>query len=135
MAFEQINYKGKALKRDRSAKSVTVVCEPTDQEILEEAIQKAVAGGWVNEDDTKPITLPDTGHVFLTHGLLDMPHIFFEVAELIFNPDFAKALWGEEWAHKLIDNVPLGRSNPAWQYHLQQMVIANDPIRYLGENI
>lgn len=22
-----------------------------------------------------------------------------------------------------------------WQYHLQQMVIADDPIKYLGENI
>jgi hypothetical protein len=25
--------------------------------------------------------------------------------------------------------------HPGWQFHLQQMVIANDPIKYLGEHL
>ena len=64
-----------------------------------------------------------------------------EPYSIIFNYDFAKALWGEhrlyyrdifpndEWnASELLDKC-------AWHYHLQQMVIAEDPIKYLGENI
>jgi len=45
----------------------------------------------------------------------------------IYNHDFAKALW-------------LNKRNyypdvPAWQYHLQNMVVSEDPIKYLGEHI
>jgi hypothetical protein len=94
------------------------------KEILEKAIQKAVDGGW---DGT-----PD-------------PYGETSIYDLIFNHDFAKALWGE--AHTS-DRMPLpnehgyeGSITPStpvtrlWEYHLQQMVIADDPIEYLGENL
>lgn len=48
--------------------------------------------------------------------------------EVIFDHSFAKALWGEAAA-----GMPLVAYE--WQYHLQQMVIAGNPINYLGENI
>lgn len=69
--------------------------------------------------------------------------------EFIFNHDFAKAIWPDislQGAEVLIDeNVPPNMlySMPAapltakkpWQFHLQQMVIADDPIAYLGEHL
>lgn len=132
----------------------------TNQEILEKAIQKADSNGWeypfgancyeINkyvkarpeviafgfreewQDDNTP------GHL---EGHWSIP-------ELIFDHDFAKALWGEE-----LIQYPEGdkytitaKLNPApnfcrsselfvWEYHLQQMVKADDPVKYLGENL
>lgn len=54
---------------------------------------------------------------------------------LIFSHDFAKAFWGnqggrktaeynEDWSFRYI-------YIPDWQYHLQQMVLEEDPIKYL----
>lgn len=65
---------------------------------------------------------------------------------VIYNHDFAKALWGDnteyiqtwnENAKKFINVPPLdpGNYKPAWQYHLQQLVIASDPFGYLADNI
>ena len=51
---------------------------------------------------------------------------------LLFSHAFAKALWGEDKTY------PGGQEKSellSWQYHLQQMVISEDPIKYLGENI
>lgn len=67
------------------------------------------------------------------------PQLFW----LLTKDDFmvAKALWGEEKWYTTGEKVPEGRQallHPtleAWQYHLQQMVIAEDPIKYLEENI
>jgi len=59
---------------------------------------------------------------------------------------FAKVLWGEwrndinckvcEFQHELYneDQYKPELDDP-WKFHLTQMVIADDPIKYLGENI
>lgn len=39
-------------------------------------------------------------------------------APLVYNHDFCKALWGEKWEH-----------------HIQQMVLAPDPVKYLSDNM
>ena len=56
--------------------------------------------------------------------------------------ELAKALWGEEPYAKhyyMFENGTHWRERddrlPNWSWHLQQMVIADDPIKYLGENI
>lgn len=77
---------------------------------------------------------------------------------IIFDVDFAKALWGEEvmiefkyenGPRKSMDfdtpfgSVTLGSEEDAfldigvkaWKYHLQQTATADDRIKYLGENI
>jgi hypothetical protein len=49
--------------------------------------------------------------------------------QLIYNHDFARALWGEG---------PADQDLPAmhkWEEHLMHMVIAKDPIAYLAEHI
>ena len=95
----------------------------TSKEILEKAIQKVEA---------------QTGQVYA--------HTMFELFDdLTILQDFAKALWGEESSYAREGGYtavyPAHREweepdmIPVWQYHLQMMVVADDPIKYLGENI
>ena len=117
-------------------------------EILTKAIQKAIDGGW---EQGKNLHVDDTGSPFRMYpeSSLGSTHIYghdTSIKEIIFNHDFAKALWGD-W-----NIVETGRiynadgsldgagtvtsfSGKIWQYHLQQMVIAEDPIKYLGEHL
>lgn len=112
----------------------------TNQQILEKAIKKAIDGGW------------SRGEYFQNDGKFEFDGDRFICGDFsehnfvaIFNHDFAKALWGEELHHetfivpKELNKRFAGTQNldikPTWQYHLQQMVIAEDPIKYLGENI
>lgn len=133
----------------------------TNQEILTKAIQKAIDGGWLSAQKFKSFrryefdfdiygeecSWCEIRQVY-SMGVL-YPHIDFKWyadEELIFNQDFAKALWGEEdlwysegrWS-KAPKNARFQSTNPfvmeEWAYHLQQMVIADDPIKYLGDNI
>lgn len=98
----------------------------SDQEILTKAIEKAEKNGFnfgPSENGRSP------KEVFTRNIMQDL---FFR-RTLIFNHDFAKTLW-----HGTIHpNKSPTKNNPVelWQYHLQQMVIADDPIKYLGENI
>lgn len=65
--------------------------------------------------------------------------------------ELAKALWGERQTEFYLQDYNLTHSenivragggpdeewyeHPIWMWHLQQMVIADDPIEYLGKNI
>jgi hypothetical protein len=117
----------------------------TDQEILTKAIQKAIDDGW-----TLPGYKMYKGDIYevtdlrsrLQYGEFEL-HIdggYNEVSvnQVIFNHDFAKALWGEDErkpepvANSQFMTTVFKRD---WRYHLQQMVIADDPIKYLGEHI
>lgn len=117
----------------------------TNQEILEKAIQKAIDGGWkLGWMDRRPVvswgaqyaTDYDEGEgvmVFGYHAKSNASQWFFPLKELIFNHDFAKAVFGDEPYYRFDgDTLDTPRQ---WQYHLQQMVIAEDPIKYLGENV
>lgn len=106
----------------------------TDTQILEAAIYKAIDGGWSFEigDNEFVVWLDETHSPSVTqHGdMLDHQRI-------IFDHDFAKALWPgyintatwEICQHSEHGDMPL------MYWHLQQMVIADDPIQYLGENM
>lgn len=115
--------------------------------ILTKAIDKAIAGGWdtpskdfhVSEWTGKGEMLNNLG---VKYGIVfNLPETLlgniYHPTDLIFNHDFVKALWGVTHPDKqalLGDGVgDLGQ--PEWQYHLQQMVIADDPIAYLGEHL
>ncbi len=133
----------------------------TNQEILTKAIRKAIDGGWLpyfahfDNKMTKDTILfrlyegsnsvnfdyQYEGHIVGVSGYS------LERASVIFNHDFAKALWpGYGPAMKPLDKtayhpapgewtLPEPDNRPAWQYHLQQMVITDDPVRYLGEHL
>lgn len=123
----------------------------TNQEILTKAIQKAIDGGWKQNLIWIHGNVKNPNEIFMKQLEIDSEHIYWaydeyiSVPELIFNHDFAKALWGEELHHHVFV-VPKGLNKrfvgtnefdvkPVWKHHLQAMVIAPDPIAYLAENI
>ena len=104
----------------------------TNKEILEKAIQKAIDGGY----DHIPYSVTEHADFLIESKVLPI---------LIYNHQFAKALWGDEWHHNTFI-VPKELSKrfagtneldikPLYMYHLQRMVISDDPIKYLKENI
>lgn len=102
----------------------------TNQQILTKAIKKATNNGWkfregyVFLDDWKT-PAPLKSVQFLETATGEVWHIPYQ--GIIFNHDFAKALWGDaEHGQSQLEN---------WQEHLQQMVIAEDPISYLGSHL
>lgn len=125
----------------------------TDQQILEKAIQKAIDGGW-REPNGNKLHVDETGSIYcFVNGSNTKAYGYqFNVESLLYSHGFAKALWGEK-GYVYIEGLPDTRRlvkkprdtgeylvnsewwQPAWQYHLQQMVIADDPIAYLGANL
>ena len=113
-----------------------------NKQILEKAIQKAIGGGWEAPIDTTPswIELAEGGYYdMLYEGWLELA-----TETIIFSHDFAKALWGEKRVTRpsFIDYkehdgelFTTYRTQPNDEYHLQQMVISDNPIQYLKENI
>lgn len=109
----------------------------TNQEILTKAIEKAIAGGfkWPYTGCSDEPLVTDGGNLI---PMLNLPTLHW----IIFNHDFAKALWGEA-VLKFSPTDFTGPEDfnkeffelPAYKYHLQRMVIADDPIKYLGDNI
>jgi len=106
----------------------------TNETILKKAIEKAVKNGWLKDDkvkiETYALRLPT---IMLNHNMKGEK--FLTAYEIIFSHDFAKAFWGEEWkegdcikqpADEMFLKPPL-----RWQYHLQQMVLEENPIKYL----
>jgi hypothetical protein len=70
------------------------------------------------------------------------PHIFGEVPvdkyiHVIFSHDFAKAFWGESSLYCNAKTHINGctsywyRKTKGWQYHLQQMVLEKEPLKYI----
>ena len=122
------------------------------KEIIQKVIEKAIDNGFYAKDrgfifeeienncsfdlwDDRVITFyGDPGELNL--------HYF----QVIFSHEFAKALWGEEsievdphrmesgWDGNEFWEKPAPNDlEIAWEYHLQQMVLFEDPLEYLAE--
>lgn len=109
--------------------------------ILERAIRKAIDGGWQPPYEHFTVYVPRLNWIEF-HNLPKANHVSMEPYTLIFNHDFAKALWGldrlrsggfGETYYDAYQNFP--DKLPNYKFHLQQMVIADDPIKYLGANL
>lgn len=115
------------------------------QQVLEQAIQKALTNGWEHSGKLSYITpgcYIEWQYQDQITGLVDTLSEHFR--EVLFDHDFAKALWGEEpFARTTSPHPDYELSADVdelvyltnWQYHLQQMVIAEDPIEYLAEHM
>lgn len=123
----------------------------TNQEILTKAVHKAVDNGFYSFADGM------FGHPeFVISGganpTQDLMRGGFKIQlkgwpaeetvsieRLLFDYDFAKALWGESTDTLIVQNNSLNVKQVVdmngWQYHLQQMVVADDPITYLGDHL
>ena len=93
-----------------------------DSEILTAAIKKA----W--PDATDIIATDIVG--FTSGGGRQIA----ATAALIFSHDFAKAFWGNQHLRDCpgCGDMP-NYEWPLWEYHLQKMVIEEDPIQYLKQ--
>jgi hypothetical protein len=122
----------------------------TNEEILETAVQKAVDGGWKpGWRDRRPVTkwgahygddfdVGDGVQIIGHHARSSASFWFFPIKELLFDHRFAKSLWGEESSCPGGYHVTGGYCldyGHGWQYHLQMMVISDDPLKYLGEHM
>lgn len=131
---------------------------------LEALIQKAIDGGWdcfgtdltkwdwhVGEGRIYPLYMYHTPNESV--GMITYTSLNYDVYRIIFNHDFARALFGEgyepadeEFEDK--DDYRMGATGyrqyttihdqkvwdsrqSGWQYHLQQAVIAVDPVDYM----
>jgi len=79
------------------------VSEMTNEQILYKAVRKAVKNGYKLECQ-----------------------FIYGYRSGIFDHDFTKAFWGEG----LVENANLIMQYQ-WQYHLQQMVISEEPLKYI----
>ena len=114
----------------------------SNKEILEKAIQKAIDGGW---NYKKSLGHAENVEFMVSSGKssprdvseLEYLSSHTDTRDIIYNHDFAKALWGESKATATQESptrIRLGY-DLGWKRHLQNMVVADDPIAYLGENI
>lgn len=96
---------------------------------LTKAIEKAIANGW-NDGGLVPF---EYYHEF-SEVAVPFKHPWLELEDgstvnmeaVIFNHDFAKALWPGESPEKGFE---------LWKFHLQMMVVVDDPISYLGAHL
>jgi len=111
-----------------------------DEQILERAIKKAVNNGFSFADLLKRYN--DT--LVLTEIALSEKETTYDTIlklkeVVIYSHDFAKAFWGEKEIEIEVVEEFLGKKNDdhiyylqkAWRYHLTQMVLEKDPIKYL----
>lgn len=127
----------------------------SNKEILERAIAKAIEGGWLGISDKgykfEGIEFEDSHwqrriSVYAWSSEREGWH-FTNYLSIVFNHDFAKALWGEEPAPMEIwQEVGIGTPKyrteqktvayaENWRIRLMEMVIAEDPIAYLGSTL
>lgn len=105
----------------------------TNQEILTKAIEKAIDGGWKCQYGEFQRIVSPAADIIDWVMFWDRKYAkALNVEAVIFNHDFAKAIWPGQAE---IPGLTIKGDFPAWQYGLQQMVVADDPIEYLKENI
>lgn len=105
----------------------------SDVEILEKAIKKAIKNGYSG------ITKDELNDSFINiNGTITTDLIWQTV---VYSHDFAKALWGEK-EFKIFDLVDLTDNGKTktfkikrYEYHLREMVISDNPIKYLEKHI
>jgi hypothetical protein len=112
----------------------SIVTNEKTLEILKKAFRKAFDNGWqmVTPDDATRRRIDDPVDDAIDYWDLDWHEWRDGYYHLIFNHDFARALWSE---NKLFRDNDTGEENETfeylglrWQYHLQQMVISDCPI-------
>lgn len=108
----------------------------SDKQVLEAAIQRAIEGGWkpkteIHYQDYEDFDVPFKGF----HDYANSTFIALE--SVLFDHEFAKALWGEELIEEYLfaseGSYKYSEIQVAWKKHLQIMVVAPDPIAYLRD--
>ncbi len=126
----------------------------TNYEILERVIKKAMDNGWKKEiisktyGDTEAISSVDFAvRDIKKHMDLLIGNFIQYPRQMLFDHEFAKAYFGEatEWMYlshgedmDIVSEIPTKvewhedyEERNGWQYHLQQMVLCEEPLDYL----
>lgn len=130
----------------------------TNQEILERSIQKAIDGGWRLDSGAVPMPRKqgfphEVGDVLAYYGVMTKS----DWNKIIFNHDFARSLWpGHKCTCDMQGEVTQVQSDGTerkttwsktgphkkdckfandWRYHLQQLAVATDRVKYLGDHL
>ena len=103
------------------------------REIVDKSIAQALTRGWPKEEGLKWVMALNEIEEQSDFG----EHVY---AGLIYNHDFAKALWGDKKVKRWSDSGPswspmIEYDIAQWQWNLAEMVTAPDPIKYLSENL
>lgn len=106
---------------------------------LNRAIKHATANGWMPAG-MKAVKADESGKIIFVSkdGNEFEPMSIYDV---VYDREFAKALWGETKKLESGEYPPeviVYKDKPMWEpwsYHLQRMVIADNPLQYLEENI
>lgn len=119
----------------------------TDAQKLEALIQKAIDGGLHEHTfHSLPISAFRVDiEVGIMGKLISDDGEEIDVATVIFNHDFAKALFGEAMFTQYVDNIQGFPGKDArdegtiemyiYEYHLQQAVISDNPIDYMYQAV
>jgi len=97
----------------------------TNEEILKKAIKKAINNGWKEGK----WWLKEFGDI---DNINQVP--LSEIHFLLFKHNFAKTFWGEkesEYKMKNWDDKEHYYNQKDWIFHLQQMVLEKEPLKYL----
>lgn len=131
----------------------------TNEEILQKALEKAINNGYNLEEVWEPVNcrdktpqeaVKDIVEIYVTQpgGIIPESDVmradFLPIYKtIIFNHEFAKAFWGEliqiEWPVKEeLNDSRFGykiKPMPIWKFHLQQMILEKNPLKYLEKFI
>jgi hypothetical protein len=123
--------------------------------MLTRAIKKAIASGYVlpspivfNEEEYRYVYEEEDGDQVPLIDDYDDYEVIDHLAMyriVIFSPEFAKAFWGQESINYYVEDFNMGKPVPKGvvvyegervfitldDYHRQEMVISDDPIKYL----
>jgi len=112
----------------------------TNEEILKQAIEKVSNNKSGFSDEYKDFLIG-----YVTQQVEHKKPVYYQI---IFDPEFAKAFFGEEeidddikyscstsnhWTGGLGGEYGANFYGQVWQFHLQQMVLEPDPIQYLAK--
>jgi len=102
-----------------------------NKEILKKAIEKAVKNNWeIVNQKVVDYEIDEFDNIFLFWN--DM-NIQFDIFEIIFSHDFAKAFWGEDvFEFETLAGI---HGYISWQYHIQKLAVAEDKFKYLEKFI
>lgn len=110
----------------------------TDKEVLEKALERAIENGWDYVLGSLEVIPRGNGMIQIVPDSM-IPGSY---QEFIFDHEFAKAFWNERGAicpycGKMCENCRVEDFMPLeyWKYHLQQMVLRENPINYLRKFI
>ena len=106
----------------------------TKNEILVKAIKKAVKNGWKEGEYWLKRPYEESG-LQAENSIARYkrrPEVLYRI---IFSHDFAKAFWGEGVIEDKWRTAELETSWYAWEFHITEMVLEPDPVKYLEKYI